>query len=276
MKTKLDNLALIGGNNDLPLFAYNSIKKKYKNFVYIDISNNNRNKLFGAKHVYKLKIFELEKCINILKKYNINQLCFLGDVTRPDFSKLKLDNVLSKYISKLIIASKLGDAKILDCIIDIFNNEGYQTNSFIDFFPDEYALDKTFSNITKDEIYDINKGVSLLSSLSKYDNAQSCVISNGYVLAIEAVEGTDKMLSRINSIKKKISRNIVEGTLVKMPKVNQSLKMDLPTVGLTTLEMMYRNKLNVLAVAKNSTIVVEKNKFYKALMKYKIKLHFVD
>jgi len=276
MKTKLDNLALIGGNNDLPLFAYNSIKKKYKNFVYINISNINKNKLSGVKHLYNLKIFELEKCIGILKKYKISQLCFLGDVTRPNFSELKLDNVLGKYISKLIIASKLGDAKVLDCIIDIFNNEGYQTSSFIDLFPNEYMLDKAFLNISDDEKNDVNKGISLLNSLSKYDNAQSCVISNGYVLAIEAAEGTDKMLSRINSIKKKISRNVVEGTLIKMPKVNQSLKIDLPTVGLTTLEMMYKNKLNILAISKNSTIVVEKNKFYIALKKYKIKLHLVD
>ncbi len=276
MKKKIDNLALIGGDNELPLFAYNSIKRKYKNFVYIDISNNNNNKLLNSKHVYKLKIFELEKCINILKKYKINQLCFLGDVSRPNFSKLTLDNILSKYISKLVIASKLGDAKVLDCIIDIFNNEGYQTNSFIDLFPNEYILDKAFLNISEDEKNDVNKGISLLNSLSKYDNAQSCVISNGYVLAIEAAEGTDKMLSRINSIKKKISRSVVEGILVKMPKVNQSLKIDLPTVGLTTLEMMHKNKLNVLAISKNSTIVVEKIKFYKALIKYKIKLHLVD
>jgi len=50
----------------------------------------------------------------------------------------------------------------------------------------------------------------------------------------------------------------------------------LPTVGVNTLELMYKNKLNVLAVSKQSTIVVEKNKFYKSLAKYKIKLYFTD
>ena len=73
------------------------------------------------------------------------------------------------------------------------------------------------------------------------------------------------MLSRINSIKKKISRNIVEGCLVKVPKINQNLKIDLPTVGVKTLDLMSKNKLNILAVNKKLTIVVEKSKFYKAL-----------
>ena len=102
------------------------------------------------------------------------------------------------------------------------------------------------------------------------------MISNGYILAIEAVEGTDKMLSRINSIKRKISRNIIEGALIKVPKTKQSLKVDLPTVGPNTLKLMYKNKLNVLGVRKDKTIVVEKLKFYKLLKKYQIKLHFVD
>jgi DUF1009 family protein len=207
---------------------------------------------------------------------NITQICFLGTVNRPDFSKLKLDIVLSKYINSILAASKEGDGNILDTIINIFELEGYTSKSFIDIFPNEYLLNKSYLNLTASEIIDVKKGISLLNSLSEYDNAQSCVISNGYILAIEAVEGTDKMLSRINSIKRKISRNIIEGALIKLPKTKQSLKIDLPTVGPNTLKLMYKNKLNILGVSKNSTIVVEKTKFYRLLKQYQIKLHFVD
>ena len=276
MNKKIDNIALIGGDNELPLFAYNSIKKKFKNFIYIDISRSNKKKLLNKKSVHHLKIFELEKCINLLSSNDISQICFLGTVNRPDFSKLKLDNILSKYINSILAASKQGDGNILDSIISIFEMEGYPSKSFIDIFPNEYLLDRSHLNLSANEIKDINKGISLLNTLSEYDNAQACVISNGYILAIEAVEGTDKMLSRINSIKRKISRNIIEGALIKVPKTKQSLKVGLPTVGPNTLKLMYKNKLNVLCVSKDTTIVVEKLKFYKLLKKYQIKLHFVD
>ena len=276
MKIKIDNLALIGGNNELPLLAYNSIKKKYKNFIYINISVNNKKQLLNKKNVYNLKIYELEKCIKILKNNNITHLSFLGSINRPDFSKLKLDNILKKYIADLLVVSRDGDGKILDSIISIFKKEGFSIKSFIDIFPDEYLLDIGTDSISKIDQSDIDKGISLLGNLSKFDNAQACVISNGYILAIEAVEGTDKMLSRINFIKKKISRNIIEGTLIKIPKLNQNLKIDLPTVGVRTLDLMFKNKLNVLAVTRKSTIVVEKAKFYKNKKKNKIKLHLVD
>jgi len=276
MKNQLNNLALIGGDNELPLFAYDSIKKKYKDFIYINLSVNNKKKLLNKMNVYNLKLFELEKCIDLLNNKKINNLCFLGSVNRPDFSKLKLDKILSKYINNLIAASKDGDGKILSSIIDIFKTEGFITNSFIDIFPSEYLLDKCYLGISSNEKKDVDKGINLLNTLSSYDNAQACVISNGYILSIEAVEGTDKMLSRIKSIKKKISRNIVEGCLVKIPKIQQDLKIDLPTIGVNTLELMFKNKLNILAVNKLSTIVVEKEEFYKALVKYNIKLYFID
>lgn len=276
MKNQLNNLALIGGDNELPLFAYNSIKEKYKNFIYINLSINNQKQLHNRSNVYNLKLFELEKCINLLNSKKINNLCFLGTVNRPDFSMLELDKVLSKYINNLITASKEGDGKILSSVIDIFLTEGFSTKSFIDHFPNEYLLDKNYLDINSNEKKDITKGVTLLNTLSSYDNAQACVISNGYILSIEAAEGTDKMLSRIKSIKNKISRNIVEGCLVKIPKVQQNLNIDLPTVGINTLELMFKNKLNVLAVSKQKTIVVEKDKFYKTLIKYNIKLYFID
>jgi len=276
MKKKFDNLALIGGNNDLPLFAFSSIKKKFKTFIYINISINNKKKLPKNRFVHNLKLFELEKCIDLLRINNITHICFLGSVSRPDLTKLKLDKILNKYMSSLLIAFSEGDGSILNNIVNIFKNEGFIIKSFIDVFPNEYLLDEERDVLSITEKNDVDKGVSLLKTLSNFDNAQSCVISNGYILAIEAVEGTDKMLTRINSIKKKISRDIVEGVLIKMPKTDQNLKIDLPAVGLNTLQMMYENKLNVLAVDKDLTIVVEKVKFYKALKKYKIKLYFIN
>ena len=162
MKNQLNNLALIGGDNELPLFAYNTIKKKYKNFVYINISDSNKKKLLNKKNVYNLRLFELEKCIELLLNKKITNLCFLGSVNRPDFSKLELDSVLIKYINNLILASRNGDGKILNSIVDIFKNEGFTIKSFVNVFPDEYLLDEDFLVLNSNEKIDVDKGVPYL------------------------------------------------------------------------------------------------------------------
>ena len=276
MNNKNYNLAIIGGDNDLPVHAYNTAKKNFNNFIYINISKKNRPSLKSYSNVYHFKIHELERCIKLLNKNNISKICFLGSVNRPDLSLLKIDNILKKYINDLIASSKIGDGNILNAITNIFAKEGFKIESFTDIFPNEYLLDIEFNKITNQNKSDIEKGVSILNSISKYDNAQSCVVSDGYVLAIEAVEGTDKMISRIKSIKKKISRDLVEGCLIKIPKKNQNLNIDLPTVGVKTLDMMHKNKLNVLALRKEFTIVVEKEFFYRSLKKYSISLSFIN
>ena len=141
MNKKHYNFAIIGGDNDLPIHAYKSAKKKFKNFVYINISKQNKQLLKKYKNVYHFKIHELEKCIDILNKNNISKICFLGSVNRPDLSSLKIDNVLKKYINVLIASSKIGDGNILNSIINIFVKEGFIVKSFTDIFPYEYLLE---------------------------------------------------------------------------------------------------------------------------------------
>jgi DUF1009 family protein len=272
----IDNMAIIGGDNELPLLAYKALKKKYKNSVYINLSFRNK-KYLKAKSSYNLKIFELEKCIRLLNDHHVKKICFLGTVSRPNFNKLKLDRVLKKYINEIILSSKKGDGFILDSIINIFRKEGFEIFSFIDIFSDEFLLDSEHLKPSNIDLKDIDKGRKILDSLSDFDNAQACVVSNGYVLAIEAAEGTDRMLNRLPQVKKKIARyDIDEGCLIKLPKINQSLKIDLPTVGIKTIELMSKSKLIFLAVNQKQTIVVNKAEFYKKLKKEKIGLSFIS
>ena len=166
MKNKFNNLAIIGGDNHLPLHAYKSVKKKFKNFIYINISKKNKSLLKSSINIYHLEIHELERCINILKNHNISQICLLGSINRPDFSSLKIDGMLKKYINDLINSSKIGDGNILNVIINIFDKEGFFVRSFVDIFANEYLLDKEFNKINDKDKNDINKGVSILNSLS--------------------------------------------------------------------------------------------------------------
>jgi hypothetical protein len=51
MTRKIDNLALIGGDNELPLVAYNSIKKNLK-ILFISIYQDQIKKNFSIKNLY--------------------------------------------------------------------------------------------------------------------------------------------------------------------------------------------------------------------------------
>ena len=63
------------------------------------------------------------------------------------------------------------------------------------------------------------------------------MIENGRIIAIEGAEGTDAMLERVANLRrsKRISQKHKNGFLVKMTKVGQDRRVDLPTIGPNTI-----------------------------------------
>ena len=120
---------------------------------------------------------------------------------------------------------------------------------------------------------DIKKGRDILIALSKFDNAQSIVIIDGYIYAIEAAEGTDKMLKRVIEIRKK-NKTIHEnkGVLIKIAKKNQSRLVDLPVLGPKTIEIVSKANLASIALDPLSTLILNKETFLKKAKKESINL----
>ena len=60
------------------------------------------------------------------------------------------------------------------------------------------------------------------------------------VLAVEAAEGTDRMLSRVANLRARRQIPASGGVLVKAPKPGQDRRIDLPTIGPRTIERVAR------------------------------------
>ena len=84
------------------------------------------------------------------------------------------------------------------------------------------------------------------------------------ILAIEAIEGTDKAIERGGKLGKKGS------VVVKVSKPSQDKRFDIPTVGMNTLKVMKRYHVNVLAIESGETIIVQQEEMVKFAEKNKI------
>jgi UDP-2,3-diacylglucosamine hydrolase len=79
------------------------------------------------------------------------------------------------------------------------------------------------------------------------------------VLAIEAAEGTDRMLARIAELRVggRLGTPARRGVLVKAAKRGQDRRIDLPSIGPQTIEGVARAQLAGIAVVAGSTVVAE-------------------
>ena len=259
-------LGLIVGESSLPNYVINKLLKKNIEFLILDLTKSNIYKRY--KNSYSLKITELGKAISILKKNNCKNVIFIGKVERPDISLLKFDTKALFYLPRLFSAFKKGDGNILKEIIKIFKENKLNVVNSMKFTPELIFKDKSINKlkINNTDKSSISKGVKIIKSLSKFDIGQSVVINNGYVLAIEGPEGTDVTIKRSLHLSKKYKLKN-KSILIKFPKANQDLRIDLPTIGFDTIKNCIKANIKGIAVKRSQNIILDKDKIINLVKK---------
>ena len=259
-------LGLIVGESSLPNFVINKLLKKNIEFLILDLTKSNIYKKYINS--YSLKITELGKAISVLKKNNCKNVIFIGKVERPEISLLKFDRKALFYLPRLFSAFKKGDGNILKEIIKIFKENKLNVINSMKFTPELIFKDKSINKvkINNTDKSSISKGVRIIKSLSKFDIGQSVVINNGYVLAIEGPEGTDETIKRSLHLSKKYKLKN-KSILVKFPKVNQDLRIDLPTIGFDTIKNCIKANIKGIAVKRSQNIILDKDKIINLVKK---------
>lgn len=96
-------------------------------------------------------------------------------------------------------------------------------------------------------------GVRTARAVAQLDIGQGVVVSGGTVLAVEAFEGTDKMLRRAGEFGAK------EPLFVKTAKPKQNFCFDVPVFGRATLAVMREAGLTAAALEAGATLILEKD-----------------
>ena len=267
------DVCVIGGYDSLASSFLSEINKKSLNSIFINVGDKKINK----SNIYNFKIFELKNILNTLEKYTIKNIIFLGKINRPNIKEFKNDGEIEKHLPFLLQQFAKGDGMILSGVIKIFIEKGFNvlsptilSNKF------NFKKNELNNSISKFDKIDITKSVKILNDLSKYDNAQSMVSVNGYIIAIEAAEGTDSLLRRVISIRKNLKQiNMKAGILTKVPKNNQSKLVDLPVIGPKTIKLVKMANLNGLAIDPDYTLLYKKDEIKNLTRKLDIKIYNV-
>ena len=107
---------------------------------------------------------------------------------------------------------------------------------------------------TKEQKDDVNYGYEIAKEVGKLDIGQSVVIKDKMIMAVEAIEGTDKCIIRGAKLAKK------GGCVIKVAKPHQDKRFDIPAIGLRTLKTMKRYHASLIAVEANETIIADQEK----------------
>lgn len=205
---------------------------------------------------------EMSARFKALKDAGCDAVTFVGLVRRPDFKTLKVDARAALMLPKIIAAGRKGDDALMRTILAEFEREGFRIVGPEKAFAGLLAPKGVFGACAPDAAAraDIAKGAQLAAALGSWDVGQGCVVCDGFVLALEAAEGTDAMLARVAELPPAIrgSAESRRGVFVKRAKPIQDRRIDLPTVGLATLEAAAVAGLAGIAMEAGGALIVDR------------------
>lgn len=204
-------------------------------------------------------IAQFGKMIRFFKRHGVRRIVMAGKIQkapliyrpwkilslRPDWRCIR-----AYYFRK---RDQKDDSLILAFMAE-FERDGIVIASALDLCPELLVKPGVLTRRqpTAAEYADIEFGWELAREMGRLDVGQSVAVKDKAVLAIEAIEGTDRAILRAGELCR------VGGfTVVKVAKPNQDMRFDVPTIGTQTIETMAKAKGRVLAVEADRTILLD-------------------
>ncbi len=268
-----NNIAIIAGSGKLPLKIASYLKKLNANFIILAIKGYSKINLYKNFKTYSLRMGQGHKAIKLLKKNKIKNIIFLGGLDRPSLASLRPDLWTLFKVFKFIFFKKTDDV-ILRNVVTIFENEGFRVIGLSDI-TNVFFLKKGIygtKKIPKNDKLIINKHLKQTLLWTTKDLGQSVITSKKNILLKEDRKGTNNLIMR--SKDDKYSKNSY--IFIKIKKLNQDTRVDLPTFGFDTLKKLVKTNIKYIVLNANSTIIMDKKKTLKYLKKNKKTLLSVD
>lgn len=196
------------------------------------------------------------RILQLLRECGCRDLVLVGPVRRPSLFDLRPDVEGARILARIGRAAFAGDDGLLAALVKVLAEEGFQVLGAHEILTEAVAPPGLLTRTEPDAqaMSDIARGIEVLRALGIADVGQACVVQQGIVLAVEAVEGTDAMLERCRAV----ARPGPGGLLVKLAKPGQDRRADLPTIGPRTVRAAAAAGLRGIAVEAGGTLLTDR------------------
>jgi DUF1009 family protein len=196
------------------------------------------------------------RILALLRARNCRDIVLVGPVRRPSLLDLRPDLEGSKILGRIGRAAFTGDDGLLAAIVRVFAEEGFRVLGAHEFISDAVGPRGVLGGVAPDDAAraDIARGIAVARAIGQVDVGQGCIVQQGIVLAVEAIEGTDQMLARAGAL----ARPGPGGVLVKLVKPGQDRRADMPAIGPRTLTAAAAAGLRGVAFEAGGTLLTDR------------------
>lgn len=204
-------------------------------------------------------IVRLGRWIRLFRRCHVREAIMAGSVRKSDmYTRLRLVRFLPDWSSIRVWFFEVADRRndtVLRATADHMQRKGITLTSSIRYCADHMAPAGVLTQRQPSPAQqrDIEFGWPIAKEMGRLDIGQSIAVKEQEVIAVEAIEGTDRMIERAGQLCRHGG-----WMLVKVAKPNQDPRFDVPTVGPDTIENLHRHGASALVIEAGRTLVVDR------------------
>lgn len=243
-------LALIAGAGALPMALIAALPERPLVCALGDFPG-------GDMH---LRFERLVPTLRALQDRGVTEVVFAGAVTRPRLDPALFDPATAQLVPRLLAAMQDGDDATLRAVIAIFEDHALIIRAIPDLAPALLPGPGILAGaVTPRDEADATRAAAIVAALGAVDVGQGACVAQGLCLAVEALPGTDAMLRAVADLPAQLRPLAAQGRglFYKAVKPGQDRRIDLPTLGPSTVQLAAQAGLGGIAFQAGSVICLD-------------------
>ena len=255
----MKTVGIIAGNGRFPILVAKEARNEGYRIVICAIQNEADPSLEQMADAFTwVKLGELKKLTKFFRSEGVHEAVMAGKV-----EKIRLfQGNIKPDIDMIIVLMRTLDFKddsLLKAVADYLHASGIDLMDSTLFMKHALPGPGTLGHKkpSKEMLENLNFGFEMAKSIAGLDIGQTVVVKNKSIVAVEAIEGTDRAIRRGGEL------GNGKVAVVKVAKPNQDMRFDVPAVGLRTLKALVEVKAQAFGFESGKTIFIDQEDFIR-------------
>ncbi|KPK83998.1 MAG: hypothetical protein AMJ81_06820 [Phycisphaerae bacterium SM23_33] len=254
-------VGLIAGSGRVPVLVAQGVRRQGRRLVVVALRGQADPALRDlAQHFDWAGVTRLGRWIKLLRRRGVRRAVMVGGVRKADmYSPLRLLRYVPDFRTARLWYRTLRhdrrDHTVLSAVTELLAREGIQLVSSVKYCVEHLATEglMTRTPLPRGAEADAELGFRIARASAQLDVGQAVAVKDGDIIAVEAIEGTDRMIARAGQLCPRGG-----WTLVKVARPGQDMRFDVPAVGPETIRRLKDAGAACLVLEAQHTLIVDK------------------
>jgi len=256
----IDRLGIIAGSGAFPFMVARGARQAGCHVTIVGLRGLADPALAEVADVFRWAgLAKTGRWIRILRRQRARAVILAGAVRKSEmYGRFRLLRLLPDLTAIRIwfftVKDKRNDT-VLSAVADEFAKHGITMQDCVRYSAEDMAPEGVLTRGQPSEAQrrDADFGWRIAKEMGRLDIGQSVAVKEQEVIAVEAIEGTDRMIERTGAL---CARG--HWTMIKVAKPQQDMRFDVPTIGVETIAKLEQHGARQLVVEAGKTVIIDR------------------